>query len=101
MAKMLPRMDEDTRLVPILDNLSHFLGGIPSEWSSSTSSGDEIQADMIDDMAKKHFPLCMRNLHECLTRDRHLKHFGRLQYGLFLKARTDVLTHFRPTTDPA
>ncbi|KAI6036110.1 DNA primase large subunit [Pisolithus microcarpus] len=59
-AKMLPRMDEDTRL---------------------------IRADMIDDMAKKHFPLCMRNLHECLTRDRHLKHFGRLQYGLFLQGR--------------
>ncbi|KAI6045414.1 DNA primase, large subunit [Pisolithus marmoratus] len=85
-AKMLPRMDEDTRLVPILNNLSQgFLAGIPSEWSNAPSSGDEVRAEMIDDMAKKHFPLCMRNLHECLTRDRHLKHFGRLQYGLFLK----------------
>lgn len=86
-AKALPFLDEDTRIVPILDNLSQgFLAGISSEWSTATaSSGNEITADMIDDMARKHFPACMRNLHECLRRDRHLKHFGRLQYGLFLK----------------
>lgn len=83
---MLPRMDEDTRLVPILNNLSHgFLAGVPSEWTSH--SADEIRADMIDDLARKHFPMCMRNLHECVVRDRHLKHYGRLQYGLFLKVR--------------
>ncbi|KAH9926225.1 DNA primase large subunit [Fomitopsis serialis] len=86
-AKALPFLDEDTRIIPILDNLSQgFLAGISSEWSTATaSSGDEITADMIDDMARKHFPACMRNLHECLRRDKHLKHFGRLQYGLFLK----------------
>lgn len=27
----------------------------------------------------------MRNLHEALRADKHLKHGGRLQYGLFLK----------------
>lgn len=27
----------------------------------------------------------MRHLHESLRRDHHLKHFARLQYGLFLK----------------
>ncbi|KAF8844572.1 DNA primase, large subunit [Paxillus ammoniavirescens] len=85
-AKTLPRMDEDTRLVPILNNLSQgFLAGVPSEWSNPSASGEEIRAEMIDDLAKKHFPMCMRNLHECLVRDHHLKHFGRLQYGLFLK----------------
>ncbi|KAI0797895.1 DNA primase large subunit [Abortiporus biennis] len=87
-AKALPRLDEDTRIVPILDNLSQgFLAGVSSEWTASSSSGngDELTADMIDDLSKKHFPMCMRNLHECLKRDHHLKHFGRLQYGLFLK----------------
>jgi len=83
---MLPRLDEDTRLVPILNNLSQgFLAGVPSEWVNPSATGDEIRADMIDDLSKRHFPMCMRNLHECLVRDRHLKHFGRLQYGLFLK----------------
>lgn len=40
---------------------------------------------MIDDLARKHFPLCMRMLHNNLREDSHLKHQGRLQYGLFLK----------------
>ncbi|THH01245.1 hypothetical protein EW026_g1417 [Hermanssonia centrifuga] len=87
-AKELPRLDEDTRIVPILDNLSQgFLAGVSSEWTSAstTADGDEITADMVDELAHKHFPMCMRNLHECLRRDRHLKHYGRLQYGLFLK----------------
>ncbi|KAJ3513653.1 hypothetical protein NLJ89_g2833 [Agrocybe chaxingu] len=87
-ARLLPRLDEDTRLLPILNNLSQgFLAGVSSEWSNALGSTntDEIRAEMIDDMAKKHFPLCMRTLHESLQRDNHLKHFGRLQYGLFLK----------------
>lgn len=87
-ARSLPRLDEDTRLIPILDNLSQgFLAGVPSDWGSSTgeTSGDEIKAEMVDGLAKKHFPMCMGSLHETLRRDHHLKHFGRLQYGLFLK----------------
>ncbi|CAA7271771.1 unnamed protein product [Cyclocybe aegerita] len=87
-ARLLPRLDEDTRLLPILNNLSQgFLAGISSEWSNASGSTntDEIKAEMVDGMAKKHFPLCMRTLHESLQRDNHLKHFGRLQYGLFLK----------------
>ncbi|OBZ75528.1 DNA primase large subunit [Grifola frondosa] len=86
-AKALPRLDEDTRIVPILNNLSQgFLAGVSSEWSSSPAgNGNEITADMVDELSRKHFPACMRNLHDSLRRDRHLKHFGRLQYGLFLK----------------
>lgn len=89
-AKALPRLDEDTRLVPLLNNLSQgFMAGGSSEWMGATSadSVNGITAEMVDDLAKKHFPLCMRHLHENLRRDKHLKHFGRLQYGLFLKVR--------------
>ena len=28
----------------------------------------------------------MRHLHESLCKDHHLRHYGRLQYGLFLKS---------------
>ncbi|KIM49198.1 hypothetical protein M413DRAFT_438363 [Hebeloma cylindrosporum] len=87
-ARLLPRLDEDTRLVPILNNLSQgSLAGISSEWANASGStnGAEIRAEMVDNLAKKHFPLCMRTLHDSLQRDNHLKHFGRLQYGLFLK----------------
>ncbi|KAI0690047.1 DNA primase large subunit [Cytidiella melzeri] len=85
--KHLPRLDEDTRIVPLLDNLSQgFQAGISSEWSSASEAvGDEVTADMIDDFSRKHFPMCMRHLHESLRRDKHLKHHARLQYGLFLK----------------
>ncbi|KAI9446392.1 DNA primase large subunit [Lactarius indigo] len=86
-AKAIPRMDEDTRLEPILANLSQgFIAGIGSEWGANESTGEEIRAEMVDELAHKHFPMCMRNLQENLKRNHKLKHFGRLQYGLFLKA---------------
>ncbi|KAI1795763.1 DNA primase, large subunit [Ganoderma leucocontextum] len=85
-AKALPRLDEDTRLVPILDNLSKgFQAGVSSEWAGKTEGQEGLTADMVDEMAYKHYPACMRNLHMALRRDKHLKHYGRLQYGLFLK----------------
>ena len=37
------------------------------------------------DNLSQHFPMCMTHLHRSLRRDSHLKHFGRLQYTLFLK----------------
>ena len=87
-ARALPKLDEDTRLLPILDNLSQgFLAGVPSEWASASvqGNGDEIKAEMVDAMAQKHFPLCMRTFHEKLKREKHLVHYERLYFGLFLK----------------
>ena len=49
-----------------------------------------VTAEMVDDVAKRHFPACMRNLYDRLKRDHHLKHFGRLQLGLFLKVSEDA-----------
>jgi DNA primase large subunit len=88
-ARLLPRLDEDARLVPILNNLSQgFIAGSSSDWMNENgeANGEELRAEMIDDLSKKHFPMCMKTLHDRLQRDNHLKHFGRLQYGLFLKA---------------
>ncbi|THU99320.1 DNA primase large subunit [Dendrothele bispora CBS 962.96] len=85
--RALPRLDEDNRLLPILDNLCKgFLSGVPSDWVASAPGKEgEITADMVDDIAKQHYPLCMKNLHQNLRKDHHLKHFERLTYGLFLK----------------
>ena len=46
----------------------------------------------------KHMPLCMAQLQMALGREKHLKHWGRLQYGLFLKGAglslEDALVYF-------
>lgn len=39
----------------------------------------------LDTLAVRSMPLCMSNLHDTLKRSHHLRHGGRLQYGLFLK----------------
>ncbi|KAK6503498.1 hypothetical protein TWF481_008515 [Arthrobotrys musiformis] len=84
-ARYLPRLDEDDRLIPILNHLSK--GFTAPEYTTTTTSltGEAITAAQIDTLSA-HFPLCMKNLHSAVRRDKHLRHFGRLQYGLFLKA---------------
>ncbi|KAI1491429.1 eukaryotic and archaeal DNA primase, large subunit-domain-containing protein [Biscogniauxia mediterranea] len=85
-ARALPRLDEDDRLSPILDHLSKNFITPDASYASSTSSvpGADISARNIDALSSQ-FPLCMQNLHRSLRRDGHLKHYGRLQYTLFLK----------------
>ncbi|CAI4212904.1 unnamed protein product [Parascedosporium putredinis] len=85
-SQALPDLDEDDRLLPILDHLSkNFVTPDSSYMSGSTvPEGAEISARNIDNLAQ-HFPACMSHLHRSLRRDSHLKHYGRLQYSLFLK----------------
>ncbi len=98
-ARHIPRrldLDEDERLIPILEHLSMAL--LVGLGSASASNGafslfgegeDGAQAritwDMINGLVKRHAPMCMRNLQETLNEKHHLKHYARLQYNLFLK----------------
>ncbi|KAL7907911.1 DNA primase, large subunit [Trichoderma velutinum] len=85
-ARALPRLDEDDRLTPILNHLSkNFITPDSAYMSGSTApTGAQISAANVDNLSQ-HFPACMSNLHRSLRRDAHLKHYGRLQYTLFLK----------------
>lgn len=86
----ISRLDEDDRLLPIITHFSQgFLAGVSGEIPGGMEAGYEggLTKDMIDSVAKKHFPACMRNLHTRFRQDQHLKHWGRLQYTLFLKVR--------------
>lgn len=85
-SRALPRLDEDDRLTPILNHLSKSFGSAESVYSEKEGvvEGAPITAASIDTLSQ-HFPLCMRNLHMTLRKNNHLKHFGRLQYTLFLK----------------
>ncbi|KAI1315250.1 hypothetical protein EDD11_001082 [Mortierella claussenii] len=79
--RALPRMDEDDRLMPVLNNINkQYLG---REFTTSAVAG-EIQAQDVDGL-KVHMPLCMEHLHSELRREKHTRHGGRMQYGLFLK----------------
>jgi DNA primase large subunit len=85
-ARALPKLDEDDRLTPILDHLSKNFNTPDSSYTGSGAAvdGAEMSARNIDTLSQ-HFPMCMTHLHRSLKRDAHLKHFGRLQYTLFLK----------------
>ena len=37
-------------------------------------------------MSQESFPLCMTSLNHAFRQNHHLRHWGRMQYGLFLKA---------------
>lgn len=93
-AKYLPRLDEDGRLLPILSHLSlsYLSGSTSSDYAfdggSAGGSGDDrdrFTAEMVDGLARRHFPPCMRHLWEEGQERHHLKHYARLQLGLFLK----------------
>lgn len=81
-ARALPYLEEDERLLPKLTNLSRQYVG--QDYTKKTAAG-KVTVDQIDSLSRSSFPLCMRQLHTALKENHHLKHGGRLQYGLFLK----------------
>lgn len=84
--KSLPYVCQEERIRPILKKLENaYLGPSYGVGSGSDTQGCSISVDNIDDVAPRSFPLCMRNCHAHIKRDHHLKHFGRLQFQLFLK----------------
>jgi DNA primase large subunit len=57
---------------------------VQDEFQKSGEKVTDLNAQNVADHLK-HLPLCMAQLQLGLQHDRHLKHWGRLQYGLFLK----------------
>ncbi|KAI8987309.1 eukaryotic and archaeal DNA primase, large subunit-domain-containing protein [Mycotypha africana] len=84
-SKILPRLEEDDRLKPILQNVEKQYVGKMYNGEDAGSDGHKIKASEVDALVKAHAPLGMRHLHNVLRAKKHLKHGGRLQYGLFLK----------------
>ncbi|XP_051471281.1 DNA primase large subunit isoform X2 [Apus apus] len=81
-ARSLPSIQSDERLQPLLNHLSHSYVG--PDYSVQKNTG-KISLEQIDSLSVKSFPLCMRQLHKALRDNHHLRHGGRMQYGLFLK----------------
>ncbi|XP_017320524.1 DNA primase large subunit [Ictalurus punctatus] len=81
-ARSLPAVQSDERLQPLLNHLSHAYVG--QDYSIQKNIG-KVSLEQIDPLSAKSFPLCMRQLHKALRENHHLRHGGRMQYGLFLK----------------
>ncbi|XP_061316542.1 DNA primase large subunit isoform X2 [Pezoporus flaviventris] len=81
-ARSLPSIQSDERLQPLLNHLSHSYVG--PDYSVQKNTG-KISLDQVDALSVRSFPLCMRQLHKALRDNHHLRHGGRMQYGLFLK----------------
>lgn len=85
-ARALPRLDEDDRLSPILTHLSRSFTAPDVAYDASSTLGGDFHPNASNvDALSQHFPLCMSHLHSTLRQNSHLKHYGRLQYTLFLK----------------
>ncbi|KAF2359407.1 DNA primase large subunit eukaryotic/archaeal [Trinorchestia longiramus] len=82
--RALPQLEDDERLMMLLQDFDRRYTG--SDYSSKNATAAAITPAMLDTLAAKAFPLCMRKLHDTLNSNHHLKHGGRMQYGLFLKA---------------
>jgi len=52
---------------------------------SNNVAQDTININDLDMLSQRSMPLCMQNMHKKLRENHHLKHSGRLTYGLFLK----------------
>ncbi|CAG0889243.1 unnamed protein product, partial [Darwinula stevensoni] len=76
-------LEDDERMQKLLQNFEKYYLG--PDYSSRGDTSDRITLDMIGTVSKESYPLCMRHMHEEVTTNHHLKHFGRLHYGLFLK----------------
>lgn len=76
----LGEIEQDERLVSLLKGLHQSYSG--NDYANAKAV---IPIETLDSLSVKSFPLCMRQLHEQLRAAHHLKHGGRLQYGLFLK----------------
>jgi len=82
LSKHLKVVEEDQRINELLTILRE---KNVAESFTEAETRDQLTAESIEQHSVQSFPMCMRFLGESLKSNHHLKHYGRLQYGLFLK----------------
>jgi len=80
--RALPVLEEDKRLINLLQNLDKRYTG---EDFGASKTGDRVSPQMVPNLSSSHFPVCMSTLQNTLVTTHHLKYKARIQYGLFLK----------------
>lgn len=85
----LPRLNEDDRLLPILNHLSsgYTISDYDQDGSEYGDNADnEINAESVwSPEISKHYPLSVKYLMEGLKKTHHLRYYGRQQLSFFLK----------------
>ena len=76
--------EEGARIQPLLKTMNSQYTGANRYTDSGLSGDTQLTAATINEL-QHSMPLCMSQLHKGLEQDHKLKHWGRLQYGLFLK----------------
>lgn len=89
---------------PALQRTQGFLKNVATVHAIQDQFGSKDDENLADLNAHnvpnhlKHMPLCMAQLQLALQKEKHLKHWSRLQYGLFLKGAglslEDALVYF-------
>lgn len=84
--KFLSTILQDPRLSKLLIDLSnHNSIEFNLQEVNAPKDTDKINLRDLDYHQRKSFPPCMKALYTALSNQGHLKHFGRLQLGLYLK----------------
>jgi DNA primase large subunit len=84
--KYFPTFMKDERLSSLLFSLSnHSAIDFNLYEAKAPADGEKINLADLDFYSRKSFPPCMKSLFTALRNKHHLKHFGRLQLGLFIK----------------
>lgn len=84
--QMIPKLNEDDRLLPILHHLSSGYVVTESQELNGTGVNDEFTHRTVKTKEiMSHFPLCAKQLMEQLQANHHLRYQGRQQLSFFLK----------------
>jgi DNA primase large subunit len=81
--KALPPLLADERINPILKSMADAYTG--PDFNGKKGAVGDVRPENIEALGGTSFALCMSNLQDALKAKSHLKHWGRQQYGLFLK----------------
>ncbi|RLV90277.1 DNA primase large subunit [Spathaspora sp. JA1] len=83
---IIPRLEEDDRILPLLNNMSKNFANIQYDQIQDPSLTSDINAQSVTtEKITQHFPLCGKHLQNSLIANSHLKYNSRQQFGLFLK----------------
>ncbi|ODM90523.1 DNA primase large subunit [Orchesella cincta] len=80
--KNIHLVDDDERLQPLITGFERRHVGTDS---TAPKNGDAVSVAQLSGFSQKSFPLCMKQLYDVVQKEHHLKHWGRLQLGLFFK----------------